>query len=77
MSQVLVSEAMHKGVVSCDSNTTVMDATKLMVQSNLRSLIIVDADCGLVGILSQSDLVNAKLVHPSEKRGSSSRWARS
>lgn len=67
MSEVLVRDAMHRGVVSCDSSTTVIEATKLMMQSHVRSLIVVDADCGLVGILSQSDLVNAKLVHPSEK----------
>lgn len=64
MTKVLVKEAMHPGVVSCDSSTTVNEAARMMTSSQLRSLVVVDADCGLAGILSQTDLVNAKLLNP-------------
>lgn len=63
MTKVLVKEAMHPGVVSCDSSTTVNEAARMMTTSQLRSLVVVDADCGLAGILSQTDLVNAKLLN--------------
>ncbi len=61
--QILVKDAMHPGVVSCDSSTTVNEAARMMTTSQLRSLVVVDADCGLAGILSQTDLVNAKLLN--------------
>lgn len=63
MTKILVKDAMHPGVVSCDSSTTVNEAARMMTTSQLRSLVVVDADCGLAGILSQTDLVNAKLLH--------------
>lgn len=63
MTKILVKDAMHPGVVSCDSSTTVNEAARMMTSSQLRSLVVVDADCGLAGILSQTDLVNAKLLH--------------
>jgi heat shock protein HslJ len=48
MTNVLVKEAMHPGVVSCDSSTTVNEAARMMTSSQLRSLVVVDADCGRV-----------------------------
>ena len=60
----LVQHAMRSGVVSCSPDTTLREAAKLMTDASVRALVVVEGDCGLAGIVSQTDLVNATLVHP-------------
>lgn len=61
MSEKMVRDVMHKGVVTCPENVVLPDAARLMATQNVRALVVTDANCGLCGILSQSDLVNARL----------------
>lgn len=61
MSEKWVRDVMHKGVVTCPEDVTLPDAARLMALQSVRALVITDPDCGLRGILSQSDLVNARL----------------
>jgi CBS domain-containing protein len=65
---MLVRDAMHKGVVSIDSTTTIAEATRLMNTEGLRTLVVIDFDCALAGILSQIDIVAAKLLHEDRKK---------
>lgn len=65
---MLVSDAMHQGVVSIDSSTTVGEATRIMNEKGLRTVVVLDFDCGLGGILSQIDIVAAKLLHEDRKK---------
>jgi predicted transcriptional regulator len=65
---MLVKDAMHKGVVSIDSSTTVGEATKIMNDKALRTLVVIDFDCALGGVLSQIDVVAAKLLHEDRKK---------
>lgn len=65
---MLVKDAMHKGVVSIDSSTTVGEATKIMNDKELRTLVVIDFDCALGGVLSQIDVVAAKLLHEDRKK---------
>lgn len=58
--EMRVADVMHEGVVGCDSHLPLPDAAKLMLEAQMRSLVVIDADCGLVGIVSQSDMVNAR-----------------
>jgi|GEM_PF-365995 len=67
MSTMTVRDAMHQGVVSCDSSVTVREAARIMNERRLRSLIIVDFDCALAGIISASDIVAAKLLNQGER----------
>lgn len=67
-SGMTVNDVMHEGVVSCDSSLSLPEAAKLMLDSQMRSLVVVDADCGLAGIVSQSDMVNARLLHAEAKQ---------
>jgi CBS domain-containing protein len=67
-SSMTVNDVMHEGVVSCDSSLSLPEAAKLMLDSQMRSLVVVDADCGLAGIVSQSDMVNARLLHAEAKQ---------
>ncbi len=64
MSEKLVRDVMHKGVVTCPEDVTLPDAARLMALQSVRALVVTDDKCGLCGILSQSDLVNAKLEYP-------------
>ncbi len=63
MKSMTVRDAMHKGVVSCDSSISVREAARLMNEKRLRSLVVVDFDCALAGIISETDIVAARLVH--------------
>ncbi|MCL5994672.1 MAG: CBS domain-containing protein [Chloroflexi bacterium] len=65
MSVLHVRDAMRKGVVSCAPTLSVRDAAKLMTEARVRALVVVDGDCGLVGLVSQTDLVNVTLVQAS------------
>lgn len=64
MSEKLVRDVMHEGVVTCPENVPLPEAARLMASQSVRALIVTDDACSLRGILSQSDLVNAKLEHP-------------
>ncbi|PJF48172.1 MAG: CBS domain-containing protein [Chloroflexi bacterium] len=67
MKHMTVRDAMHKGVVSCDSSISVRDAARIMNEKRLRSLVVVDFDCALAGIISETDIVAARLVHEGSK----------
>ena len=64
MSVATVRDAMTRGVVSCAPELCLREAARLMTDSNVRALIVIDGACGLAGIVSQTDLVNATLQHP-------------
>ncbi len=64
---VLVRDVMHKGVVSIDSSTTVGEAAKLMSAKSLHTIVVIDFDCALAGVLSQIDIVAAKLLAKDER----------
>jgi CBS domain-containing protein len=59
-----VRDAMHQGVVTCSIDTSLREALRTMSENSVRSIVITDKDCSLAGILSQTDLVNVKLMQP-------------
>ncbi len=63
MKSMTVRDAMHEGVVSCDSSTSVRDAAHMMNLQRLRSLVVMDFDCALGGIISETDIVAAKMLN--------------
>jgi len=67
MEGMTVRDAMHHGVVTCDSSISVRDAVRLMNEKRLRSLVVVDFDCALAGIITEMDIVAARLVHEGGK----------
>ena len=56
-----VRDVMHPGAITCAPSITLTEAARLMQAQNVRALIVTDASCGMIGIVSQSDLVNAAL----------------
>jgi CBS domain-containing protein len=65
MTSMTVRDAMHVGVVSCDSSISVHEAASMMNETKLRSLVVVDFDCALAGIISESDIVAVQLLNDS------------
>jgi CBS domain-containing protein len=65
---VLVEDVMHKGVESIDSSTTIGEAAKLMNAKALHTVVVIDFDCALGGVLSQIDIVAAKLMASDERK---------
>ena len=63
MADKRVSEVMHRGVVACLETLLLPDAARIMTDQNVRALVVSDERCGLCGILSQSDLVNARVKY--------------
>ncbi len=54
-----VRDVMHPGVFTCSRSATLTEAARLMQSRGVRALVVMDEQCGMVGIVSQSDLVNA------------------
>jgi CBS domain-containing protein len=65
---VLVRDVMHKGVESIDSTVTIGEAAKLMNLKSLHSVVVIDFDCALSGVLSQIDIVAAKLLTNDDRK---------
>lgn len=57
----LVGDIMHRGVITCSRETPVQDVAQQMTQQDVSALVVVDGDGNLAGLISRTDLVNARL----------------
>ena len=57
----LVEDIMHRGVITCSREMPVQDVAQQMTQQDVSALVVVDADGNLSGLISRTDLVNARL----------------
>jgi CBS domain-containing protein len=55
-----VSDVMHRGVISCTSTTEIQTIARTMTEQDISALVVID-DNVLVGIISRTDLINARL----------------
>jgi CBS domain-containing protein len=51
---------MHRGVISCTSTTEIQTIARTMTEQDISALVVID-DNVLVGIISRTDLINARL----------------
>lgn len=63
MSELLVRDCMHDGVISCTPETSVEDVARTMREQKVSALVVVDGGAA-IGVISQTDLVNAAFVQP-------------
>jgi signal-transduction protein with cAMP-binding, CBS, and nucleotidyltransferase domain len=56
-----VGEIMHRGVLTCQRDTPIQDVARQMSEQDISALVVVDADGGMIGLISRTDLVNARL----------------
>lgn len=56
-----VGEVMHVGVLTCRRETPIQDVARQMSEQDISALVVVDDDGYMVGLVSRTDLVNARL----------------
>ena len=57
-----VLEAKRYGVFSCSMDTTIREATKILVREDISGLVVVDEQGSLKGIITRTDLLKASIT---------------
>jgi CBS domain-containing protein len=56
-----VGEVMHQGVLTCLRDTPIQDVARRMADQDVSALVVVNDEGLMVGLISRTDLVNARL----------------
>jgi CBS domain-containing protein len=56
-----VGDVMHQGVLACQDTTPIQEVARQMTEQDISALVVVNEDGNLVGLISRTDLVNARL----------------
>jgi CBS domain-containing protein len=64
MSEKSVETWMHRGVISCSPETPVEEVAKTMEAEDVSALVVVNDEGEAIGVISRTDLVNARFVQP-------------
>lgn len=62
MAEKKVRDGMHKGVISCRRDTPVEEVAKTMEGKDISALVVADEQGDAVGVISRTDLVNARFA---------------
>lgn len=57
----LVGEVMHRGVLTCRRETPIQDVARTMSENDVSALVVVSEGGHMIGLISRTDLVNARL----------------
>jgi CBS domain-containing protein len=64
MSDKTVRDWMHQGVITCHPETPVEKVAATMEAADISALVVVDGSGNALGVISRTDLVNARFVEP-------------
>ena len=64
MSDKTVGDWMHRGVITCHVETPVAEVAATMDSNDISALVVVGENGDAVGVISRTDLVNARFVQP-------------
>jgi CBS domain-containing protein len=64
MGQVTARDWMHPGVITCRPDTPVNEVAETMDMKDISALVVVDGAGEPLGVISRTDLVNARFVQP-------------
>lgn len=64
MNQKSVRAWMHRGVISCRPDTPLEQVAQTMESKDVSALVVVNEVGDVVGVISRTDLVNARFVEP-------------
>jgi CBS domain-containing protein len=64
MSEALVRDWMHQGVITCRPDTSVQNVAETLDEKDISALVVVDDGGDAVGVISRTDLVNARFIQP-------------
>jgi CBS domain-containing protein len=59
-----VQEWMHRGVITCRAETSVAEVAETMDHNDISALVVVDESGDAHGVISRTDLVNARFIQP-------------
>ena len=57
----VVGDLMHHGVMTCRRDTPVQDVARFMADNDVSALVVVNDDEHVIGLISRTDLINARL----------------
>jgi len=55
---------MHRGVITCRPETPVAEVAETMDRNDISALVVVDQEGDALGVISRTDLVNARFIQP-------------
>jgi|SRR5215470_5599220 CBS domain-containing protein len=64
MSEKQVQDWMHRGVITCAPETPVAEIAAVMESYDVSALVVVNESGNAVGVISRTDLVNARFIEP-------------
>jgi CBS domain-containing protein len=64
MEEQTVREWMHPGVITCRPDTPVDQVAITMDEKDISALVVVDEADNAIGVISRTDLVNARFIQP-------------
>ena len=64
MSDTTVGAWMHRGVITCGPETPVAEVALTMEAQDISALVVTDASGDALGVISRTDLVNARFIQP-------------
>lgn len=64
MSDKKVQDWMHGGVITCDPEMSVADVAAIMDVRDISALVVVNGAGDALGVISRTDLVNARFIEP-------------
>lgn len=59
-----VQDWMHRGVITCAPETPVSDVAATLDSHDISALVVVDENGDAIGVISRTDLVNARFIAP-------------
>ena len=64
MGQVTVRDWMHQDVITCHPDTPVDEVAETLDVKDISALVVVDGAGNAIGVISRTDLVNARFIQP-------------
>ena len=64
MNSITVAAWMHRGVITCQPETPAAEVALTMDANDISALVVVDCDGAALGVISRTDLVNARFIQP-------------
>jgi len=59
-----VKDWMHRGVITCAAETLVSEVAATLDKHDISALVVVDENGDVQGVISRTDLVNARFIAP-------------
>ena len=64
MNDKTVQDWMHRGVITCRPETPIAEVAETMDARDISALVVIDRDGDALGVISRTDLVNARFIQP-------------